>query len=340
MHIVRRDTAKSGRRYIVRYRIGGRAFKLRHGGSFTREKDAKLRRDFIAGELAAGRDPAAALATMRDKPRTFTVAQWGERFSKSRVDVTESTRRQYARARVRIDETFADRDPSSITWAEVQEWVADNDDLAPSSLRQYVATFAQILDHADVDPNPVRSRKVKLPKDTRGEHSVMSWREFQAIVANVTARYRLALEVLECCGLRVGELTSLTWGDVDWSRGRLRVSKRFILIPDELLARVADLVPPDDRAVGRRIFRDVTVHGLQSAMQRACVKAGVPVYSPHDLRHRRSSLWGALGTPQALWSRRMGHSQVSTTQDAYSHVVAPDDDAWADFWRSAAGRAE
>jgi integrase len=61
--ITRRRT-KNGPRYVVRYRLGGRAYPIRHAGSFTRERDARTCRDFVAGELSAGRDPALALRTL------------------------------------------------------------------------------------------------------------------------------------------------------------------------------------------------------------------------------------------------------------------------------------
>jgi hypothetical protein len=53
--ITTRQTA-SGPRYVVRYRLGGRAYPIVHGGSFRTLKEAKARRDFIGGELAAGRN--------------------------------------------------------------------------------------------------------------------------------------------------------------------------------------------------------------------------------------------------------------------------------------------
>jgi hypothetical protein len=68
--ITRRRT-KSGTRYIVRYRLGGRPYPITHGGSFSRERDAKTRRDFIAGELAANRNPAEALRAMA-QPQALT----------------------------------------------------------------------------------------------------------------------------------------------------------------------------------------------------------------------------------------------------------------------------
>lgn len=48
---------KSGKRYAVRYRLGGRAYPIVHGGSLGTMKEARARRDLIAGELAAGGTP-------------------------------------------------------------------------------------------------------------------------------------------------------------------------------------------------------------------------------------------------------------------------------------------
>ena len=58
---IRRRKSKSGPRFQVRYRLGGRAYTLIHGGSFATMKEARLRRDLIGGELAAGRNPADLL---------------------------------------------------------------------------------------------------------------------------------------------------------------------------------------------------------------------------------------------------------------------------------------
>lgn len=56
VNIRRRQTAKGEPRFQVRYRLGGRGYKLIHAGSFTTLKEARQRRDLVAGELAAGRE--------------------------------------------------------------------------------------------------------------------------------------------------------------------------------------------------------------------------------------------------------------------------------------------
>ena len=58
--IVTRETKSCARRFVVRYRLGGRAWPVQRGGSFSTMREARARRDLIAGELAAGRNPAEA----------------------------------------------------------------------------------------------------------------------------------------------------------------------------------------------------------------------------------------------------------------------------------------
>ena len=50
--ITTRRTA-SGPRFVVRFRLGGRAYPIQHAGSFKTMREAKARRDLVAGELAA-----------------------------------------------------------------------------------------------------------------------------------------------------------------------------------------------------------------------------------------------------------------------------------------------
>src|SRR5947209_5083345 len=88
--------AKHGRGFVVRYRLGGRTYPLRHGGSFATHKEAKLRRDLIAGELAAGRDPTVLLRSIRAAPvQSVTLSEWSDRFLASRHDLDLNTLRGY-----------------------------------------------------------------------------------------------------------------------------------------------------------------------------------------------------------------------------------------------------
>ena len=51
----------------------------------------------------------------------------------------------------------------------------------------------------------------------------------------------------------------------------------------------------------------------------------VPHYSPHDLRHRRITIWHQSGVPARELAERAGHARASMSLDVYSHVMPPDE---------------
>ena len=118
-------TRSGGLRYVVRYRLGGRAYPVQHAGSFKTLREAKDRRNLIAGELAAGRNPAEALRALAAPPApVLTLDRWAERFIASRIDVDRNTIKNYRTALRKAGKTFGERDPATITVPNVAEWVA------------------------------------------------------------------------------------------------------------------------------------------------------------------------------------------------------------------------
>jgi integrase len=70
------------------------------------------------------------------------------------------------------------------------------------------------------------------------------------------------------------------------------------------------------------VFDFMTSERLRTAIARACTAAGVPSFSPHDLRHRRISLLHAAGVPWARIGEAVGHDDLMTTARTYTDVVA------------------
>ncbi len=145
LSITTRITKTGERRYVVRYRLGGRSYPVEHGGTFKTKKDARARRDLIAGELSAGRNPAVllrALTTIIVTPTIVTVSEWGERFVTSRIDIDQNTAKNYRSGIKKISETFGDRDPGTVSAAEIAEWVALlAETRKPGTLNQYLIAF-------------------------------------------------------------------------------------------------------------------------------------------------------------------------------------------------------
>ncbi len=114
---------------------GGRAHSVHHGGSFRTEREARARRDFIAGELAVGRNPADPLRVLTDPPIRRSLAEWGAAWAESPVDVAEATLQNYRKARLRSGKSLGKHDPHTLTPAGIQG-IGPNADLRPGS-RQF-----------------------------------------------------------------------------------------------------------------------------------------------------------------------------------------------------------
>jgi integrase len=83
----------------------------------------------------------------------------------------------------------------------------------------------------------------------------------------------------------------------------------------------ASLGPRDDRDPEARLFAGSGADALRTAIAKACRAAAIPLWSPHDLRHRRISLLHLRGVPWARIAEFVGQRKLSVTADVYSHVV-------------------
>jgi integrase len=326
-----RTTKRRGRRYHVRYRCGGRDYPLVHAGTFTTIREAKIRRDLVAGELAAGRNPSLLLAELRaPHVPSLSFATWGERFLASRIDLDQNTKKNYSSSIKVIGERFGARAPETITATEIAEWIASlAETKKPGTLGQYRIVFRLVLDHVGVEPNPARDPRVKLPKNVLDEPNPPSLEHYLAILDATGEKYRLALIVIEQGALREGEAVSLTWGDVDAAGLRLRLRRsttkrdktRWVSLPEWLMDAIEETCPLEDRTPERRVFQGITEATLYQAMTRACRNAKVPHYHPHDLRDRRITIWHHSGVVAAELAQRSGHSKPSMSLDVYSGAM-------------------
>src|SRR5215218_6693979 len=234
---------------------------------------------------------------------------------------------------MRVPDARHATDARTPTLGELAErWQAARVDVAAGTLQTYRVALGRVLarmDHARVEPNPARDRlTVRLPREERRHVEPPTAEHVEAVVRLLPRRYRLPVLVLDATGMRVGELEALLWGDVDepGSRWRIATSKtgrpRWVTPPRSLFEAVLALCPRDDRIPSRRMFEGVTSERLRTALTRACTAAGVPAFSPHDLRHRRVSLLHLGGMPWARIGELVGHDDLMTTARTYTHVVA------------------
>lgn len=335
--IERRETARGQGRYLVKYRLGGRESGNRYAGSFQTRRDALARQRWVAGELAAMRVPRPATLgqTIQTAP---TLAAAAERWRASRLDVAGATAVGHRVQLKRVLPLLGSRAVDEITPADVAELVSTMhaEGRKRETIRKSLTVLAQVLDFAGVKDNPARDRvHVRLPREERQEPTPPTAEQIEAVLPLMPQRYALAVLVLDATGMRVGELeaSGLLCGDLDEPNERWRVRRaveksrrgRWISLPPDLFATVIATLPPrEDRNPDRPVFPGVTQERLRTAIARACKASGTPTWSPHDLRHRRISLWHRQGETWALIGARVGQRSLSVTADTYTHVLLDD----------------
>jgi integrase len=327
--ITKRKTRAGHKRYRVMFRRGGRETPISYAGSFKTKREALVRQQWVAGELAAKRVPDLRFAAAE----AVTLRSLAGRWQASRVDVSEGTVQTYRVALGRLLPRLGDRPVDGIDAQTVADLVGELHaaGLKKQTIRKTVSVLAMVLDHGRIQPNPARDKlTVKLPREERRELRPPTAEHVEAVVRLLPSRYRLPALVLDATGMRIGELEALTWGDVDEPRRRWRVSgavaktgrARWVPVPTVLFDAVTRLVPREDRVPERPVFQGFGGDRFRTALSRACTAAGIPTFSPHDLRHRRVSLLHLGGMPWARIGELVGHDDLVTTARTYTHVVA------------------
>ena len=151
---------------------------------------------------------------------------------------------------------------------------------------------------------------------------------------------RVAFSLLFYSGMRVGELLALTLSDFDIEANTVSItksfsrlsgqdiisepktpkSKRVITLPGQIVEMVveyASKLPYYEDS--QRLFMR-TKHFFTHEMDRGCRKSGVKRIRVHDLRHSHASLLIELGVSPLAISERLGHEDIQTTLNTYSHL--------------------
>jgi integrase len=326
-----RPTASGGKSYRVEFRAGGRYTKIQYAGSFRTHREALERKRYVAAELAGRRVPDLR-ASIEEPPKALTVAEAGSRWFATRIDVAETTKTRHRVELKRILPALGQRPTDQLHPSEVAAFVnaLHEEGYSRGTIRKTLQTLAMTLDHAEVSPNPARDRQVRLPREEREEVNPPSADHVEGVYRLLPSRHRLALLFLDWSGARVGAIDSTLVGDYDEPRRRVRLrtattkTRRalWIDLPPVLAEAIEATLPHRKfREHEARLFADSGADALRTAIAKACRAVGVPLWSPHDLRHRRISLLHLRGVPWARIGEFLGQRSLSVTADTYTHVL-------------------
>ena len=143
-------------------------------------------------------------------------------------------------------------------------------------------------------------------------------------------------------GMRFSEALGITPNDLDFSKQTVTINKtwdykdgtgflptknessvRTIALDWQTVVKFSELVKnldPDKPVFvkdGQKIYNS-TVNDI---LERHCKNVNIPVISVHSLRHSHASLLLYSGASIASVSRRLGHSDITTTEKIYLHII-------------------
>lgn len=184
------------------------------------------------------------------------------------------------------------------------------------------------------------------------EKVILSQDEVRAALRCVRdIRYRTALELIYCCGLRETEALNLTIGDVDYQRGLLSIlgkggKRRQVPLPERMAEKLQTLwnshqhpelffpaYQPFRRPGEPRsgtLDRPILAQTLLNVFQQAVTESGcTKKINIHTLRHSYCCHMLEEGAPLQTVQHNLGHGSIRTTM-VYAHYTAKIKRAGAD----------
>jgi site-specific recombinase XerD len=148
--------------------------------------------------------------------------------------------------------------------------------------------------------------------------------------AQDSLKMRTVVLLLATTGLRLTECMSLRQDCVDLEARELRVAgkggkRRVVPLLESTAGALASYLNerrPDPPFVfpGRTRTGHAEIYNVEKTLKRACLRAGVEPFTPHQLRHLYATEMLRNGAKLEVVGRILGHSSIGITADVYRHV--------------------
>jgi len=205
---------------------------------------------------------------------------------------------------------------------------------------QVTAIFNYAVKYYELRENPCH-KAGSMGKKKADSMDFYTTEEFKYVIEKVHKPHiKMGLEVLYWTGMRIGELLALTLNDIDFENKTITINKsyqriakedyitepktpksnRVVLIPGFLCEELQEYIKSlYEVSADERLFpfvRSLFNHELKAA----AIKADIKIIRLHDLRHSHASLLIELGFSPLLIAERLGHGNIETTLETYSHL--------------------
>lgn len=242
------------------------------------------------------------------------------------------------------------------TTYQLEKFVAEmsSNGLSAKSIRNTIAVLSAAYRHAvkvgQLKENPCEN--LTIPKGKPREIRILYMDEIQDFlyaIADCDLNEKVAYELALFLGLRRSEILGLKESDVDIVSGMVSIhntrhrvdkedydsdtktdrSERTLALPDILLVDIARLLEvhrqfPYERSdylVQDGFGNPLGGQALSSRLVRLEEEKHLPHVTLHGLRHTYASLLHASGVDMAQISAELGHSNLATTVNIYTHIL-------------------
>lgn len=252
----------------------------------------------------------------------------------------------------KITPFFGELTLSKITPVHVRQWqnelisYRDENDKPYSQTylktvnNQLSALFNYAVKYYNLKENPC-IKAGSMGKKHAEEMNIWTLEEFNKFVDCIDNQESIVIfSILYYTGIRSGELLALTWEDIDLEKGSISINKTYqrlegkdiigtpktpksfrtvLIFPylTDIIKKWKDSQYKIDKK--ERIFNH-TKSFLHHEMKKGSDKAGIPKIRIHDLRHSHASLLIEMGFSPLLIAERLGHENIETTLNTYSHL--------------------
>lgn len=226
--------------------------------------------------------------------------------------------------------------------------------LASKTIKNTINLLSAAYRHAvkigQLDKNPCE--KITLPQGQPRDIRILYLEEipmFLEAISECDLNEKVAYELALFLGLRRSEILGLKEDDVDIVRGLVSIhntrhrvdgedidqdtktkrSTRVLALPDILIIDIARLLQIHrsfkydkvDYLIQDGFGNLINPQALASRLTRLEERKGLPHVTLHGLRHTYASLLNSQGVDMAMISAELGHSNLTTTQNIYTHII-------------------
>lgn len=242
---------------------------------------------------------------------------------------------------------FGEKRMNEITVADVRTWqnMLIQRGYSQTYLRTINNSLSSVFNFAvryyDLPGNPC-AKAGCIGKNRADEMQIWTKEEFQRFADCLMDKRLswLSFQILFWTGMRIGELLALTFEDVDLTARTININKSYqrlkgrdIITPPKTPKSIRVISIPPFLAEDIQDYLDslydydpqtrllpVTKNFLEREMQRGVKLSGVKKIRIHDTRHSHASLLIELGFSPKEIAERLGHENVETTLNTYSHL--------------------